>query len=145
MIPFGQVKIKSFFNSNNITYFKFSKYKSVDVSTAYIEGDLTFGASVCTSVYKRFRVADLVDTNVQEVKTKAQVIKLNSVGVPHCDSGPAVVSYNGVFNEFYKDGQLHREDGPAVIFSSGNCEWWLNGIQYNTMLEYMIANEKHVD
>ena len=25
------------------------------------------------------------------------------------------------------DGQLHREDGPAVIRMNGTQEWWLNG------------------
>jgi len=40
-------------------------------------------------------------------------------------------------NGFYKDeygtqewwvnGKLHREDGPAVIWSTGHQEWWVNG------------------
>ena len=25
------------------------------------------------------------------------------------------------------DGKFHRENGPAVIFSSGTEEWWING------------------
>ena len=30
--------------------------------------------------------------------------------------------------EFYKDGQLHREDGPAVISDYGKVkEYWKNG------------------
>lgn len=41
-------------------------------------------------------------------------------------------------NGFYKDSNdtifhfknsfPHREDGPAIIFSNGDEEWWLNGI-----------------
>jgi hypothetical protein len=27
---------------------------------------------------------------------------------------------------WYKDGKLHREDGPALIYSYGNKEYWLN-------------------
>jgi len=27
---------------------------------------------------------------------------------------------------WYKDGELHREDGPAII-SDGSEEWYLNG------------------
>lgn len=27
---------------------------------------------------------------------------------------------------WYSDGKIHREDGPAVTYSSGTKEWWLN-------------------
>ena len=27
-------------------------------------------------------------------------------------------------------GQLHREEGPAVISPNGDVEWWLNGNYY---------------
>ena len=26
-----------------------------------------------------------------------------------------------------KDGELHREDGPAVVFGFGGCQYWLHG------------------
>jgi hypothetical protein len=30
--------------------------------------------------------------------------------------------------EYYNEqGQLHREDGPAIIFSNGRKQWWING------------------
>ena len=28
---------------------------------------------------------------------------------------------------WHLNGQLHREDGPAVEWPDGMCEWWLNG------------------
>ena len=28
------------------------------------------------------------------------------------------------------NGNLHREDGPAIEFLSGFKIWWINGIQY---------------
>ena len=28
------------------------------------------------------------------------------------------------------DEELHREDGPAVIWPDGRKEWWINGIPY---------------
>ena len=35
---------------------------------------------------------------------------------------------NGYGTErWYKDDQLHREDGPALEFVNGNKEWYLNG------------------
>ena len=35
---------------------------------------------------------------------------------------------NDIF--YYKDNQLHREDGPAVEYSTGEKEWWINGLQH---------------
>jgi len=29
--------------------------------------------------------------------------------------------------EWWLNGQLHREGGPAVEWENGNREWWLNG------------------
>jgi len=28
---------------------------------------------------------------------------------------------------WYLNGELHREDGPAVELANGVCEWYLNG------------------
>lgn len=28
---------------------------------------------------------------------------------------------------WYRDGFLHRENGPAVEWPDGSCEWWRNG------------------
>jgi hypothetical protein len=28
---------------------------------------------------------------------------------------------------WYRNGKLHREDGPAVEYSDGHKEWWVNG------------------
>ncbi len=29
--------------------------------------------------------------------------------------------------DWFLNGNLHREDGPAVIWATGTQEWWLNG------------------
>ena len=29
--------------------------------------------------------------------------------------------------EWYLNGELHREDGPAVIYTDGHKEWYLHG------------------
>ncbi len=29
-----------------------------------------------------------------------------------------------------KNGQMHRENGPAVEYNNGDCEWFINGIGY---------------
>ncbi len=47
-------------------------------------------------------------------------------GKIHREDGPAVIWPDGT-QRWYKDGKLHREDGPAVIYSYGTKEWYLNG------------------
>ena len=32
--------------------------------------------------------------------------------------------------EWYLNGKLHREDGPAVEYSNGSKRWYLNDQQY---------------
>ena len=36
--------------------------------------------------------------------------------------------------------KLHRKDGPAVEFASGNKEYWLNHIKYSYTEWYAIVN-----
>ena len=46
---------------------------------------------------------------------------------------------------YYKSGELHREDGPAVEFDNGHKEWWLNGERHRVdgpAVEY-VDSEKH--
>ena len=31
---------------------------------------------------------------------------------------------------YFRDGLLHREDGPAVKYSDDDQEWWSNGIRH---------------
>ena len=41
-------------------------------------------------------------------------------------------TYNdfGVLTVRNDKGQLHNENGPAVAKLNGECQFWLNGIQY---------------
>jgi len=34
---------------------------------------------------------------------------------------------SGGDKEWYLNGKLHREDGPAIEYVDGDKEWWLNG------------------
>ena len=47
-------------------------------------------------------------------------------GLLHREDGPAVVYYNGD-KIWYKNGLCHREDGPAVEHYDGYKSWWYNG------------------
>ena len=41
-------------------------------------------------------------------------------------SNPAIEDPNG----WYRNGQLHRTDGPAIEYTSGTNKWYLNGQEY---------------
>ncbi len=46
------------------------------------------------------------------------------------DNFTGVISYNGYYF-WYINGQRHRDDGPAAIFSNGEKYWYLNGKSYS--------------
>jgi hypothetical protein len=41
-----------------------------------------------------------------------------------------VTDGQGTKRWFNKNRKLHREDGPAVIYSDGYKSWWINDIRY---------------
>ena len=47
-------------------------------------------------------------------------------GKLHRDDGPAIESING-YKEYFKDGVTHRDDGPAVIWQDGGKQWIVDG------------------
>ena len=49
-------------------------------------------------------------------------------GQLHREDGPAVEWIDGA-KDWYLHGKLHREDGPAVEYASRNKEWWLNDVE----------------
>ena len=46
----------------------------------------------------------------------------------HVDVSPRT----GTRRYYNSKGQLHREEGPAVVFSGGSCEWWQNDLRHRT-------------
>jgi len=47
-------------------------------------------------------------------------------GQLHRDDGPAVIGADGT-EKWYQHGQLHRGDGPAVTYPDGTELWWQHG------------------
>jgi len=47
----------------------------------------------------------------------------------HREDGPAWERANGD-KVWYLNGRLHREDGPAMDYGDGEKSWWLNGVNY---------------
>lgn len=50
-------------------------------------------------------------------------------GKVHRENGPAIETSDGG-KYWYKNEKAHREDGPAVEFSDGYKEWWVDGFLY---------------
>ena len=50
----------------------------------------------------------------------------NGEGQLHREDGPAVIYADGS-QEWYINGDLHREGGPAIINADGSQEWYING------------------
>ena len=46
-------------------------------------------------------------------------------GKLHREDGPAVED-DGGHKHWYLNGKLHREDGPAIEWADGDKSWWLN-------------------
>ena len=51
-------------------------------------------------------------------------------GKLHREDGPAIEYANGS-KAWWLNGKLHREDGPAIERASGNKTWFLNNIRYS--------------
>jgi hypothetical protein len=55
-------------------------------------------------------------------------------GLLHKENGPAVVSTSGPDSgtkEWWVNGLLHREDGPAIVWGDGTLDWYLKGESFD--------------
>ena len=61
----------------------------------------------------------------------------------HRENGPAVEYMSG--NKFwYQDGELHRTDGPATEYSDGNKAWYINGVRM-IEAEFLAATQPVIE
>jgi len=56
-------------------------------------------------------------------------IFLHKNGEPHREDGPAIERADGT-REWYHKGKRHRLDGPSVEYADGTREWHLFGVQF---------------
>lgn len=61
-------------------------------------------------------------------------------GELHREDGPAIEKTNG-FKAWYKNGLGHREDGPAEIYPNGTEKWWIED-EYYTEEEFKEEIER---
>jgi hypothetical protein len=59
----------------------------------------------------------------------------NENGQYHRDDGPAII-YSSGRKEWWKNGQWHRDDGPAIIRPDGTQSWFIKG-KYYTFQEWL--------
>ena len=54
---------------------------------------------------------------------------------------PECKTYPNGHKEWYLNGTLHREDGPAVEGANGEKEWWLNNeeVDPETIVDLWLA------
>ena len=62
-------------------------------------------------------------------------------GELHREDGPA---FEGTYGSkyWYINGELHREDGPAIECANGDKYWYLNDVQYTEEEYYNKINPK---
>lgn len=68
---------------------------------------------------------------LHKIKTSVQdetIAQWYRDGIIHRDGGPAMITSKGA-KIWYRNGKFHREDGPAVIVGDA-AEWYLDGIRY---------------
>ena len=57
-------------------------------------------------------------------------------GELHRENGPAIEYFSGS-KSWWVNGKRHRDDGPAIVRPDGSKEWWINGKEY-TEDEYVL-------
>jgi hypothetical protein len=67
-----------------------------------------------------------------------------NTGQLHRNNGPALITV--ATNKWYNNGQLHRIDGPAIIQNnnlgaSHHVEWWLNNVKYDSLASWATAGK----
>jgi hypothetical protein len=86
------------------------------------------------TVVKLKRRKKMIKYTVKVFSEGSKIWYLN--GQLHREDGPAMEWYDGD-KAWYLNGQYHREDGPALEYSSGIKCWYLNGTEY-TEEEYNL-------
>lgn len=75
------------------------------------------------------------------IETPYELRWVNISGQPHRINGPAIVQAN--YMAWYKNGTLHREDGPAIITRAAIQYWW-DGHQCATVEEFIKLKSQKI-
>jgi len=61
-------------------------------------------------------------------------------GEQHREDGPALIQMNTT-RVWYRNGKKHRLDGPAVIWSTGDIQYWIEGVEVSGIPEVLYNIE----
>jgi len=70
------------------------------------------------------------ETLTVETDEDSTIRYYNADGQLHHQNGPAIIHADGR-KEHWINGELHNENGPAVVWENGHKEHWLNGKRHN--------------
>ena len=57
---------------------------------------------------------------------------------------PNIIKHADGTKEWYLNGKLHREDGPAIERADGTKEWWLNGKEIDQLVHWVTTKERQM-
>lgn len=66
---------------------------------------------------------------MRKITSKFEVFYLNDKNQYHSDVGPARIFNYGGFS-YWKNGNIHRLDGPAFYFDNSYYEFWIDDVFY---------------
>lgn len=119
---------------------------------------LYLGAGLCAGLslvsYKYFnhhRLSKMANDNIdQRLHPKdGSIVSSNGTkkwyvnGELHRDDGPAV-EYEDGSKSWYLNGNLHRENGPAIEYVNGHKEWYINGEYQREVRSYDVDKGQEI-
>jgi len=82
----------------------------------------------CMRLMKKYKNKSFNLENKISIKVVFDSIAIYKNGNLHRDDGPAVIYSNG-YKSWWKNNKLQRDDGPAFISANGYKEWFENGVK----------------
>jgi flagellar basal body rod protein FlgG len=73
---------------------------------------------------------DSNDGNMNKTNQNQRDFHILNYGMTQLTNG-SYLHDDGDIHWYNEEGQLHKEDGPAVIWANGNSYWFLNGKHYD--------------
>ena len=93
----------------------------------------------CLRLMKKYQNKNFRNGNVS-IEIKSSLIKIYKNEKLHREDGPAIIYSNGS-KVWYRNGLCHRDDGPAVIDSDGFKAWYKNGLYHRDDGPAIIHND----
>jgi hypothetical protein len=71
---------------------------------------------------------EFTEYNVRVYETKTEW--RNKEGKLHRECDLPAVEFNDGHKTWYKEGKLHRENGPAIVYNNGDKSWYKNDLRH---------------